>query len=105
MNEEQIAALRGLIDDFERHKVHALIKGQAFREVEQRLDVQAQNDRELQHRLMVLEHRMENVLARLDGHDLGFATMALDDEGKAALARMQRLGRTMDPDEEGTSRS
>lgn len=59
----------------------------------------------LEHRIVVLEGRMENALARLDGHDLGFATLHLDDAGKAALARMQRLGRTMDPDEEGTSRS
>ncbi len=60
---------------------------------------------DLQHRIVVLESRMENVLARLDGHDLGFATLTLDEEGKKSLARMQRLGRTMDPAEKGTSES
>lgn len=59
----------------------------------------------LEFRIVVLESQMENVRARLDGHDLGFVTMGLDDDGKESLARMQRLGRTIDPDEEGTSRS
>ncbi len=64
---------------------------------------------DLEHRIVVLESRMENVLARLDGQDLGFATLYLDEAGKAALARMQRLGQSPDrnivPEEEGTSRS
>lgn len=58
---------------------------------------------DVEHRLVVLESQMENVRARLDGHDLGFATMGLNEEGKDLLARMQRLGhRTIGPGEEGT---
>ncbi len=62
----------------------------------------------LEHRIVVLESRMENVMARLDGHDLGFATLGLDEKGRAALARMMRLGekgRPIVPGEEGTSES
>ncbi len=59
----------------------------------------------LDFRMTVLEDQMGNVRARLDGHDLAFATMTLDEAGKKNLARMQRLGRTMDPEQEGTSRS
>lgn len=63
---------------------------------------------DLEHRIVVLESRMENVLARLDGHDLGFATMAVDEEGKKSLARMQRLresDRSIVPEKKGTSES
>lgn len=63
---------------------------------------------DLEHRIVVLESRMDTVMARLDGHDLGFAKLSLDEEGKAALARMMRLGEkggTIDPPEGGTSRS
>lgn len=62
----------------------------------------------LEHRVVVLESRMENVLARLDGHDLGFAALHLGDESREDLARMTRLGekgRPIVPGEEGTSES
>ncbi len=59
---------------------------------------------ELDTRFTILESQMENVLARLDGHDLGFATMALDEEGKERLGLL--VGhRTTEPAEEGTSES
>ena len=68
----------------------------------------------LEHRIVVLESRMENVLARLDGHDLGFATLLQDPEGRGKLAymlRRQHHGQEREeegtnvPPQEGTSRS
>lgn len=59
---------------------------------------------DLEHRIVVLESQMENVRARLDGHDLGFVTMGLDKRGKENLGYMLR-GRTTEPEEKGTSES
>lgn len=61
---------------------------------------------DLQHRIVVLEGQMENVRARLDGHDLGFATMGLDDTGKEKLAAMlHEADGTIGTGEEGTPTS
>ena len=45
-------------------------------------------------RMDIIETQIENVVARLDGHDLGFATMALDAEGREALARLLETSRS-----------
>lgn len=45
-------------------------------------------DQGILHRLAVLESQMENVHARLDGHDLGFATLGLTEEGRKSLAKL-----------------
>lgn len=59
---------------------------------------------DLEHRIVVLEGRMENVLARLDGLTLGMVTLSLDDPSREKLKALLR-GRSIVPDEEGTSRS
>ncbi len=75
-----------------------------------------------QHTMRVLESRTELICARLDGHDLGFVTMGLDEDGRKKLAAMLRrehepreiwsdwessqgsCDEPIIPDEEGTSR-